>query len=801
MFSAGAIIGQAILDSSKWIAGEKKINSSNKIISKSVDLIKGAFTAVGTALGASIYKANEWQKSFSNVSTLVDSSTVDLQGMSLELFKLDNRLGSTTDLTDGLYQALSASVEPAKAVGFVAESAKFAKAALTDTNTAVDVITTGLNAYGMEADKATEISDQLFSVIKLGKTTGAELASVIGSSIPLAANMGISFDELGASVAIMTRQGISAAESTTRFNAVINSFLKPSETLGKNIKALGYESGEAMIKQLGFKGALDKVIEASGGSKTEIAAMFKNVRALQGAVALTGEGAKDFSEVLDQITNSTGATQEAFEKQELTMETFKNTTGELSIIVGNIAKAFSDKLAVGATEAANSMINFLLSSQGAKVVSDIIATASAAFETLKLILEPIVKSIFKEANKIWKTATTQLDKLTGGAGDGAGAFKALAFASQFVTAGIKIVSTVIQGGIKSLSELIQAITASTKTVGSFFEFLAGKTSWDEVKNNASAAGKAFEILGKGIFNNTIDVFKVAMDEVKKFEDATDNATANIAVTWKTTSLVQKQNALDTYNELLTGQENFVESFTESSKKLSENLKISHQELNTTIKENNIETTDQLIENNNIVTEQTEKNIERQKTAWEEYYDGLQQKANDNSLFMTNMFKTGTDAIQDVIFKSTAALGEMFVKGKNASKDFFTAFKDAAKEAIAITLEALAKEFAIRAIAAAFLSPAAAAGWGAAAVAAGITAGVVRALAKGGIMNPGIALVGEEGPELINVGTTSRVYSHDESKKIFSGGNIYNTFYVNNIIDAEMAAQKIGRIINRGKQRI
>ena len=97
---------------------------------------------------------------------------------------------------------------------------------MIDTNTAVDVITTGLNAYGFEAEKATQISDQLFSVIKLGKTTGSELSAVIGQSIPMAANMGVEFAELGASIAIMTRQGVNAANATTQINQVMNAFLK-----------------------------------------------------------------------------------------------------------------------------------------------------------------------------------------------------------------------------------------------------------------------------------------------------------------------------------------------------------------------------------------------------------------------------------------------------------------------------------------------------------------------------------------------------------------------------------------------
>ena len=173
-FLAGAIIGKAILDASKWIAGGKKVGKSNNLLTGSIKALGktmiGTGALIGTALTASVVKANEFEKAFSNVRTLIDETQVNTARMKNELLGLDSRLGSAKNLTEGLYQALSAGVEPAKAVQFVGESAKFAKAALVDTNTAVDVITTSLNAYGLNAKKAGKISDILFKTIKFGKS-------------------------------------------------------------------------------------------------------------------------------------------------------------------------------------------------------------------------------------------------------------------------------------------------------------------------------------------------------------------------------------------------------------------------------------------------------------------------------------------------------------------------------------------------------------------------------------------------------------------------------------------------------
>lgn len=338
-FLAGAVIGKAILDSSQWVAGAKQVDKSSNILSKTIGGITKAAAAVGTALVAGMtaagMAANDFNKEFANVTTLIDPAVVDVGKMKKELFALDGALGSAKDLTQGLYQALSASIEPAKAVEFVGKAAEFAGAALVNTNTAVDVITTGLNAYGLAAEDAGRISDVLFTTIKRGKTTGAELSATIGQVIPLAANMGVKFEELGAAIATMTRQGVKSAEATTQINAVMTNLLKPSEDLKAVFESLGIESAETAIEQDGLVATLNRVIGATDGSQEAMAELFPNVRALRGALALTGEGAKGFTDDLNAMAEASGATAEAFDKQEKTFETLNNNINKAVIEIGN----------------------------------------------------------------------------------------------------------------------------------------------------------------------------------------------------------------------------------------------------------------------------------------------------------------------------------------------------------------------------------------------------------------------------------------------------------------------------------
>ena len=143
----------------------------------------------------------------SNVNTIIDETKISTQNLTKDLLKLDPALGNTTDLTNGLYQSFSSGAETAEeAMQTTVDSAKFAKAALTDTYTAVDVLTTAVNAYGKESMTTTQASDIFFTTIKKGKLTGEQLAGSIGQSIPLFASAKINLNELASGMAAMTNR-------------------------------------------------------------------------------------------------------------------------------------------------------------------------------------------------------------------------------------------------------------------------------------------------------------------------------------------------------------------------------------------------------------------------------------------------------------------------------------------------------------------------------------------------------------------------------------------------------------------
>ena len=260
-----------------------------------------------------------FEKEFANVTTLLDSEGIQSAKMMEEgLLDMAGALGSAEELTKGLYQTLSAGVTPGvQAMQFLESSAKFAQAGLIDMATSVDVLSTVVNAYGLEVEKAGWVSDVLFQTIKDGKITGQELAASLGRVIPTASTLNIGLEQVSAAIAVMTKAGIKSEEAVTSLNASFVSLLKPQGASLKLAKQYGIELSKAGIeaKEGGFQEWLADIKDKLGDNEKAMATLFPNIRALKAIFTLTGTSAKEYADQMERNKDVADNVNEAFEKQ------------------------------------------------------------------------------------------------------------------------------------------------------------------------------------------------------------------------------------------------------------------------------------------------------------------------------------------------------------------------------------------------------------------------------------------------------------------------------------------------------
>ena len=260
-----------------------------------------AISKVGDYMQEMIANVGQFNKAMTEVSTISKEVTENMADYKKQVAGLTAEIPiGATEAAKALYQIVSSGQEGANAMKVLEVSAKAAVGGVTETATAADTITTLLNAYHLSASEAESISDKLFTTVRLGKTTMTELGASIAQAAPTAAAYGVSMNELLGAVATLTKQGVPTAIAMTQINAAIT----------EAVNVLGDSAFEGRT----FAEALGEIRDSADGSMTALKGSITNIRALKGALGLTGDAASTAKSDLEAMANATGAAESAFQK-------------------------------------------------------------------------------------------------------------------------------------------------------------------------------------------------------------------------------------------------------------------------------------------------------------------------------------------------------------------------------------------------------------------------------------------------------------------------------------------------------
>ena len=223
---------------------------------------------------------------------------------------------SANEAAEALFFITSAGLRGEDAMNVLEASLKAASVGLGETKSVADLATSALNAYGTENLSAMEATDVLTASVREGKLEASELAQSMGSVLPIASNMGVQFHEVGAAFAAMSRTGTNAAEASTALNAILSGLLKPTDDAEQALAEMGLSSKglKEQIKEEGLLSVLKTLKTEFDKNGDAAARVFPNIRALKGVLDLVGAGAETNAQIFESLSNSLGATDEAFSK-------------------------------------------------------------------------------------------------------------------------------------------------------------------------------------------------------------------------------------------------------------------------------------------------------------------------------------------------------------------------------------------------------------------------------------------------------------------------------------------------------
>lgn len=186
--------------------------------------VAGAAAGVAAFGVSSIGKFSEFETGMAEVFTLMPGMSEEaMSAMEKQVLDLSNQMGILPgEAIPALYDAISAGVPTDNVFQFMEDASKLAIGGSIETSEAVDVLSTSVNAWSESNLSAAEAGDYLFTTVKLGKTTMAELNSSLAQVAPIASAIGVGLDEVGASVAVLTSNGMSTAQAATGLKAALS---------------------------------------------------------------------------------------------------------------------------------------------------------------------------------------------------------------------------------------------------------------------------------------------------------------------------------------------------------------------------------------------------------------------------------------------------------------------------------------------------------------------------------------------------------------------------------------------------
>jgi hypothetical protein len=280
------------------------------------EAVKGSGSSIDSFVTNAIAQLGQFEGAASRAGTILRSSTRfndqggaeratqteqlqnAFQVQKLVNSELDNTVSSTAALS-AQYDVLSSGFTKA------ADSQKVLTAGLklvgigeaggtsAPVSATTRLLTSTMNAYEQTADQAAETAGVLNNIVESGLTTIPELLD-LGATAKQASAAGVSLKDLGASVAVLTTQGVNTAESLTGLSRVTGSILNKTpqaqEALDKlSISGQKIRFDKAEVQSKGLVQSLIDINKAAGGSAQKLSEIFPEEVAFRTVLTLLAQ--------------------------------------------------------------------------------------------------------------------------------------------------------------------------------------------------------------------------------------------------------------------------------------------------------------------------------------------------------------------------------------------------------------------------------------------------------------------------------------------------------------------------------
>jgi TP901 family phage tail tape measure protein len=393
-----------------------------------------AGAAVAAFAAASVKAARDYDVAFTKIAAISNASAEDIAQWRDQVITLAGETAQApTELADALYFLSSAGLKANEVMPALQRSAQASAIGLGETADVANIVASALNAYSKSGLTAAEATDTLVAAVREGRAEPEEFATALGRILPIASTVGVTFDQVAASMAALSNIGLDVNEGVTAMRGVLQAIAAPGTQAADAMNQLGLSAQDLLdaISEDGIIGAL-RLLDQAAKKQTDTQAAYNgilrkivpNVRALTGVFGLTVQEASKVDAIFDNVENSTGALNDAFEKtQESLSFRFAKALNDIMIAGQELATVVFPLIVESAEEVAGSIADIFGPVEDFLDLLPEIGTGSdsAGFsvggliEGLQTLANPLeaVRHPIGRFQEAWREATGQIERTTG----------------------------------------------------------------------------------------------------------------------------------------------------------------------------------------------------------------------------------------------------------------------------------------------------------------------------------------------------------------------------------------------------
>jgi TP901 family phage tail tape measure protein len=501
--------------------------------------------------GVAVKMSMDFEASMSKIIGLVGVGEQEVNSMREEVLKLAGETArAPQELADGLFFVTSAGFRGAEAMEILESSARAAAAGLGTTKDIADLVTSAVNAYGSENLNAAQATDTLVAAVREGKVEADQMAQFMGMVLPIASQLGVTFTEVGASMAAMSRTGTNASTAVVQLRQILASILKPTKEAEEAWEQMGTSSkemrdilsgGDGLIKVLSF------LAEQTKTNEQAFVNVLPNVRALSGALDLMGKNSASNVEIFERMKDNTGDLNAAFAAAATTIKfKFNQALTDLKVAGIQLGDALMP-LFIGLVDvikkAANWFTNLDLGTRNLVISVGLLAAGIGPLLSVLGTLVGVIGGLFTPLG-VTLVAVAALGLAAIYLADNWEAVKERMSKIgwlEILNAVVETTVSLVTSLVKSLNETWEAISKMPKTASAAYQELIDSTkNWkeevglgtDEIKKGEAEVDKyetQFKSLGetlssvfsklKGFFSGMLPATRQVSDGIEKITDA------------------------------------------------------------------------------------------------------------------------------------------------------------------------------------------------------------------------------------------------------------------------------------------